>query len=140
VIASHVKYPKKKLAEAASKSLYDNDELFFNLDYLEPADAFYSLRSINFYCLAQTEKNLSNLLDWNKFKKTSLYGEFVDMTGNMPADTMFTYVAGSDVFVIAEEKHYCGLGGIFICPNAGCTGISIESLKNFLRYCLPLTD
>lgn len=140
MIASHIKYPKKKLAEAITKSLYDNDKLFFNLEYLEPADAFYSLRSINFCCLTQTEKNLSNLLDWDKFKKTSIYGEFVDMSGNIPTDTMFTYVSGSDVLVILEEESYFGLGGIFIRSSESRTGISIEPLKNFLRYYVPFTD
>jgi hypothetical protein len=62
------------------------------------------------------------------------------MAGNIPSDTMFTYVSGSDVLVVAEEESYVGLGGIFIRPPEKHTGISIEPLKNFLRYYVPLTD
>ncbi len=139
-MASSLKYPKRKFAEAIEQSLKDNDMIFFDLSYYEHIDSFYGLKNLQFYCSSQTEKSLDRLWNWDKFKSTNIYGEFIDMCQNFSEDLVFTYSSTSDVLVLKYADNYSGTGGIFVREDSFSSGVVIEPLKNFLKALLPSAD
>lgn len=139
ILAQCLKYPKRKFAEAVEQSLKENDMVFFNLDYFEYIDSVTDLRNLQFYCSAQTEKNLNKLWNWSKLKATNVYGEFTDMCQNFGEDLVFTYCSASDVFVVRRDDSYSGVGGIFVREDSSTSGVVIEPFKNFFKSVAPLS-
>jgi hypothetical protein len=139
-LASHLRYPKRKFAEAVEQSLKEHDMVCFDLSCFEHHNNLGSFKDTLFYCSSQTEKNLSNLWDWQKFLATGVGGEFLDMQNNIEKTFVFTYAFNSSVFAITESEYYAGLGGIFVRKATERSGIVIEPFNNFLKANLLLPE
>jgi hypothetical protein len=142
VIGRHFGIPRKILTPLVEKSLEEYNQVYFvltggDLDDALPAGIKYTAIAAS----KEKEVNISKLWNWDKLLNTSLYSSYNDTYQNIITqgfECLFTYVHGSDVFVMYPNKEYSGTGGIFVKKEYRASdGIVIEPLKSWLEYYCP---
>lgn len=129
-LGTHFKVKKEKLREEYEEIGIDG--IFFS-DTLKSERLF----DRSFYVGHIDHLHLDNFIKIKRFKKSSLYSEYLNGKGLASAvggDYCMIFYLHDDIYVVYESDAYLGIGGFFTMDPEDDLGFVVEPLAHYLSY------